>query len=368
MSLFYLLTATICAAYLQLLLSYLRAWNRTEAGPFKPEEGHLKAGTTRVTVIIPARNEAHNIGNCLSAVFKQTYPRELFEVIVIDDHSKDGTGSRVSTVKYPNLRIIPLSDEKTGKKQALTEGIRNAKGDLIVTTDADCTMGENWLASIVSFYEENRPKMIVAPVLLQGESNLQESLQGQEMTVLTACACASIRLNHPLLCSGANLAYEKSAFLAVNGFEGVDKTATGDDVFLMLKIHAKFPKEIAYLKSNEAIVFTRPESTSSKAWKQRKRWASKTFLYGSGYLTGIAILIFLTNFLIFFSGIISVINIKFVLVPVVCFFAKFLVDLMLAYSASAYFGKKFNLFIFVTFSLAYPLYASLAGLTAPFTG
>lgn len=362
MNIFYLLTAAICAAYLQLILSYLRAWNRAEPGAGKPGPG-----TTRVSVVIPARNEAHNIGNCLSAILSQKYPQDQFEVIVVDDHSTDGTRKGVTDLQRPNVKVLVLSSEKTGKKQALSEGIRSAAGDLIVTTDADCEMGENWLSSIVSFYEEKKRKMIVAPVLLKGESTFQQILQGQEMTVLTACACASIRLNHPILCSGANLAYEKSAFLAVNGFDGVDGTATGDDIFLMLKMHARYPKEIGYLRAKDAIVYTHAEATSSNALKQRKRWASKTLLYGFNNITGIAVLIFLTNFLILFSGIISAINLKFVLVPAICFLAKFLVDLMLVHSASSFFGKKFSPAAFMIFSLIYPLYVSLTGLISPFT-
>ena len=366
MTLFYLLTAIVSAGYLLLILLYLYGWIKTPANQGAPLTIKHQP-LTIVSIIVPARNEEQNIENCLNAIHRQKYPENLFEVIVVDDHSTDRTAGLVREMNRSNLRIIGLQEGEAGKKQALSQGIKNAKGDLIITTDADCTMGENWLASVVAFYEEKKPKMIVGPVLLQGENSLQEILQGQEMTILTACACAAIRWNRPILCSGANLAYEKSAFLALNGFDDTKKTATGDDVFLMLKMQERFPGGIGYLGSLDAIVFTHPQRTSAQALKQRKRWASKTFLYGFSYVTGIAVLIFLTNFLILFSGIMSAINLKFVWIPAICFFAKFLVDLMLVYSASSFFGKKFNPVVFMIFSIVYPVYVSFTGLISPLT-
>ncbi|TAL60056.1 MAG: glycosyltransferase [Bacteroidetes bacterium] len=363
---FYLLTSVISAAYVALMLSYLYGWNKTGNWLLKPGTGNQESAT-RVSIIIPARNEEHTILNCLSSIYKQVFPLTGFEVIVMDDHSTDDTKEKIQLQRHENLKLISLSKDKTGKKHAISEGIKQASGTLIITTDADCEMGENWLSSIVSFYEERKPKMIVAPVLLIGENSFQEKIQGLEMTALTACACASINFNLPILCSGANLAYEKSAFLSVNGFEGVDKIATGDDIFLMLKVHNKFPKQIAYLRSKEARVFTNPARSTSEAFWQRKRWASKTFSYGFNHITGIAILIFLANFLILFSGIMSAISLKFVFVPAICISAKFLVDFMLLYAASSYFKKEFNPFVFAAASVFYPVYVMLVGFISPFS-
>lgn len=295
MTVFYLLTFLVCGAYAALMFSYLIGWNKTNT--VKPETLNLKP-ETRVSIILPARNEEQNILNCLSSLHKQTYPLDKFEIIVVDDHSSDRTAEFVYSLDIPNLKLIQLSKAQSGKKQAITEGISKASGSLIITTDADCEMGKDWLSSIISFYEEKKPKMIIAPVLLKDEKTIQEIFQSQEMTVLTASACASLHYNLPILCSGANLAYEKDTFLSVNGFEGVNKIATGDDVFLMLKVHKNFPNEIKYLKSKEAIVFTHPEKSSSHALRQRKRWASKSFSYGFSYITWIAVLVFFTNFLI----------------------------------------------------------------------
>ena len=365
MTVFYLLTFLVCGAYAALMLSYLIGWNKTiDSGIRIPDSGIQNL--TIVSIIVPARNEEENILKILDCLYKQTYPIDKFEIIVVDDHSSDRTAEFVYSLDIPNLKLVQLSESQAGKKQAITEGIKTATGNLIITTDADCEMGEDWLLSIVSFYEEKKPKMIIAPVLLKGEKTIQEIFQSQEMTVLTASACAALHYNLPILCSGANLAYEKEAFHSVNGFEGSEQIATGDDVFLMLKTHKKFPNEIKYLKSKDAIIFTCPAKTYSNALSQRKRWVSKSFSYGFSYITCIAVLVFFTNFLILLSGILSIINIKFVLALVTSFSAKYLVDFMLLNSASTFFKKRIHSFIFILASIAYPVYVSVIGLITPF--
>jgi cellulose synthase/poly-beta-1,6-N-acetylglucosamine synthase-like glycosyltransferase len=185
------------------------------------------------------------------------------------------------------------------------------------------------------------------------------------MTLLTACAGASLYYHAPILCSGANLIYEKDAFLSVNGFEETPKTATGDDIFLMLKFFKRFPSQIKYLKSKDAVVFTHPENYLSEALRQRKRWASKFFLYEFGPITWVALLVFLTNFFILLSAALSIINSKFVPALITIFFTKVIVDYMLLYQASSFFGKKIYSLAFVFNSILYPVYVCFIGLSAP---
>ncbi|MEK6615649.1 MAG: glycosyltransferase, partial [Bacteroidota bacterium] len=220
------------------MIFYFIGWKKTTESRIQNPESRIQ-NLTIVSIIIPARNEEENILKILDCLYKQTYPIDKFEIIVVDDHSSDRTAEFVYLLDIPTLKLVQLSEPRAGKKQAITEGIKSAIGNLIITTDADCEMGENWLSSIVSFYEEHTPKMIVAPVLLKGEKTIHEIFQSQEMTVLTASASASLYYNLPIGCNGANLVYEKEAFHSVNGFEGVDTTATGDDIFLMLKVHKK---------------------------------------------------------------------------------------------------------------------------------
>ncbi len=365
MSIFYLLTFIICGAYVALMIYYLIGWAKANERATNNEQS-----TTKVSVVVPVRNEEANILKIISCLQKQTYTH--FEIVVVDDHSTDKTIDLLRKNNFSNFTLIQLDEKQLGKKSAIAEGIKNATGNLIITTDADCEMGENWLTTIVSFYEVEKPKMIVAPVLIAGEKSFFEILQSQEIIALTASACGSLYFNLPFLCSGANLIFEKDAFHLANGFENADSTLTGDDIFLMLKFQKRFgTKKIKYLKSKDAAVYTSTEENFSSVILQRKRWASKTFLYGFSYITAVAILIFVTNFLIFVSvpiaiGI-SLINVKFAFALIITLPLKCIVDYMLIQSASSFFGKKFSPLVFIFGSLVYPFYVSVLGLISPFT-
>ena len=362
MSFFYLLTLGVCGGYLALLMAYIIGWKKT--AEYVQAKG--AACKTKVTVILPVRDEEKNIQTILGHLSKQDYSRDQYEICVVDDMSADRTAALTEAAGIANLKLIRLTSAG-GKKQAIAEGVKHSTGELIITTDADCEMGKGWISTIVSYYETYKPVMIVGPVLLKDERSFSDIAQSQEMSVLTALACGSLYYNRPLLCSGANLAYEKKAFHAVNGFEGIDKTPTGDDVFLMLKFNRHFKNGIKYMKSAKAAVHTTPELTPLSAIKQRKRWASKTFSYGQSYVTGVAILIFLMNFLMLLTGILSVINVKFAYALIITLPLKCAVDIMFLLSASRFFGKKVHYASFFIASLLYPVYVSVIGLVSPFT-
>src|SRR5436309_2696283 len=115
----------------------------------------LPAGpaSTKISVIIPARNEEANIGVLLQALQQQTYPRELFEVIVVDDHSEDDTVAVVKQFKEVKLLSVASNNINSFKKKAIETGITAATNELIVTTDADCRAPADWLQTIAGFKE-----------------------------------------------------------------------------------------------------------------------------------------------------------------------------------------------------------------------
>lgn len=251
-----------------------------------------------ITVIIPVRNEAANIGHLLDDLSRQTYDR--FEVIIADDSSTDDTLSIVqkyaSHTPFP-LRPLHLTDERTAspKKRAITQSIALATGDLIVTTDGDCRVGPDWLASIAAFYRQTGAKLIFGPVTFTTNATLFDSLQTVEFASLIGSGATTLALGQPTMCNGANLCYEKRVFREVGGYSGVDHLASGDDEFLMHKVATRYPGSVQFLKSREAIVRTEPHRSWSTFYQQRKRWASKWRAYESWLPTGLAVFIFLSN-------------------------------------------------------------------------
>lgn len=235
---------------------------------------------TFASVIIPARNEEENLPACLQSLFAQKYPSNLFEIILIDDHSDDKTIAVAKQLNAKNLKILSLAQEgKTHKKAAIEMGIENAKGDLIITTDADCLADENWLALIVSFYESKKAKFIAAPVNFYEEKNTFERFQSLDFIGMMGVTGAGIQTQKLSLCNGANLAYEKQAFYEVDGFKNIDGIASGDDILLLEKFQKAFPERVFFLKNKAATILTKAKPTLKEFINQRLRWAAKTGFY-----------------------------------------------------------------------------------------
>ena len=248
---------------------------------------------TSVTVVMSARNEAAGIEACLLSVFQQNYPPHLFEIIVVDDHSEDDTVAIVESLNLPNLRLLRLADfvqagaTTSFKKKAIETAVAHAHGELIVTTDADCTAPPDWLPAIVSLYEQRRPQAILASVGLSPTLNAWERFQSLDMAGLMLCSGALAHRGMPLLANGANLAYAKSAFEAVQGFDGIDHLASGDDLMLVHKIAASFPGQVLFLKHRGSTVLTPPKPDAASFWQQRIRWATKTSHYRRPGMTAV---------------------------------------------------------------------------------
>ena len=138
-----------------------------------------KRNIVKVSVLIAARNEENNIKKLLESLYDQSFPKELFEVIIVDDHSEDNTKEFINTFINNNkdLNIKLLEAEKEGKKLAISQALHNASNELIIVTDADCVLNNLWIESIVGFYQENNCKMILAPVLLSPAENFFEKMQ-----------------------------------------------------------------------------------------------------------------------------------------------------------------------------------------------
>ncbi|MFB6305997.1 MAG: glycosyltransferase family 2 protein, partial [Flavobacteriales bacterium] len=113
------------------------------------KRGQKPSKATKLSVIIPFRNEENNINKNLESLKDQTLSKHLYEVIYVNDHSTDNSLIRFKDPSIPhNFKIIELKNNETGKKAAISKGIQNAKYDTIVTADCDCTYNSHWLEFI----------------------------------------------------------------------------------------------------------------------------------------------------------------------------------------------------------------------------
>jgi cellulose synthase/poly-beta-1,6-N-acetylglucosamine synthase-like glycosyltransferase len=254
---------------------------------------------TKVSIIIPVRNESQNILHILNDLKKQDYPSHLLEVIIIDDHSTDDTAEQVRSYAMPNLKLIRLNEKEalnSYKKKAISVAIKDSNAELIVTTDGDCRMGEKWISTIVNFYKTNDLKFISAPVSFHNEKNLFEKIQTIEFQYLIGVGAGSINNGFPNTCNGANLAYTRDVFNELDGFKGIDDIASGDDELFLHKVARKYPAQISFLKHRDAIVYTEAKRNFKEFLQQRKRWASKSMKYTDKRIVMMVSLIFLYNF------------------------------------------------------------------------
>jgi cellulose synthase/poly-beta-1,6-N-acetylglucosamine synthase-like glycosyltransferase len=325
---------------------------------------------TKISILVPARNEEKKIENCLVSVLAQDYPRELTEIIVCDDHSEDNTKNealkvlRQSGVKHQYIEVTTLP---SNKKKAIENGIKASSGQLIILTDADCVAEKTWISSIVSSFEETNPKMLCGPVALMEEKNVCEKFQGLEICGLSILSGAGINANMPLLCNGANIAYTREVFDAVEGFKGIDELPTGDDTLLLFKIESKFPGSVKYVKTAEAFVYSNALPSWKEFFQQRIRWASKGLQSKNTLNSSVSLLVFLSNFLLLVCGILTFVYPPSITILLICLAVKFTVDFLLLTFGSVFFRKTRLLLYFLIFEIITMFYTSLVGSIAPFS-
>jgi poly-beta-1,6-N-acetyl-D-glucosamine synthase len=322
--------------------------------------------STTVSVIIPARNEEEDIGRLLISLQEQDYPKELLEIIVIDDHSTDRTAEIAR--QFAGLRLIQLKDDAINsyKKKAITAGIAAATGKLIVTTDADCWCPPTWLKTLVSSYEQFNPVFIAAPVAIDCGPALVELFQAYDFCVLQGITGASVYKNIHSMSNGANQAYERDAFHTVNGFEGIDHIASGDDMLLMHKIWKQYPDRVGYLKSTDAIVHTRPAKTWKEFFKQRIRWASKATYYNDKRITAVLFLVYLFNLSFLALLIAGFWNTSFLLFAAGLWIVKTAIEFPFVHSVVSFFDKRYFSRYFFFLQPLHILYTILSGLFGQF--
>jgi glycosyltransferase involved in cell wall biosynthesis len=218
MILLFIISILLIIIYTLLLLYYRIAWDGI------PEFSRSKLNgqpTIQISVLIPARNEENNLVALLESVLAQTYSPNLFEVLIIDDHSTDRTAQIVQSYSASNIKLISLKDLNLSealnsyKKKAIEIGILQSTGSLIVTTDADCYLPPGWLETIASFYEKEQPAFIAAPVAVNCGLRFIEIFQALDFMTLQGITGASVHKKIHSMCNGANMAYEKKAFYEV---------------------------------------------------------------------------------------------------------------------------------------------------------
>ena len=305
--------------YAGLLLAYVWGLHRLE----RPDHDNRAAPATRadmsdrpfISVIVPARNEENTIPDCLRALLASTYPTERFEILVVDDGSNDNTAARVRAIKEERkeaekeatkgatyeairdtvdgaqIRLIRLKDNRRHKSGALQAGLEEARGDVIATTDADCTATPQWLAAMCRMLGPETG-FVAGPVRYAPTPTILTRLQAMESLGLVAIGAGAVGIGHPHVCNSANIMYRRSAYEYAQGaaagasHEGAggaidsssaaseQATAAGDDEVLLQRIARDTDFNVSFCADPAAMVTARPEHTLREVLLQRRRWAA----------------------------------------------------------------------------------------------
>lgn len=246
-----------------------------------------------ITVLIPARDAANTIIPLLQDLYAQRYPRGSFEVLVVDDHSSDGTAAAVQALArtWPGLRLI-LAEAGQGKKAAIMQGVEEATGTVVLVTDSDVRCGPGRLARIAAHWQQHQPALLLMPVHTTGGKGSVAWLQRKEQAALQAATVGSALGGRPVLANGANMAFSRDAFRYVGGFAG-DRRASGDDMFLLQRMRRNRQK-VSFLANPDVLVRVQPEEHWRGFFAQRLRWAGKMWAYreGAGLLAAGAAVLF----------------------------------------------------------------------------
>ncbi|SFE43837.1 glycosyltransferase family 2 protein [Flavobacterium xueshanense] len=309
---------------------------------------------TKFSIIIPFRNEAENLPVLLESLSKLNYSVELFEVILVDDESEKKF--LVPSLKFKVSIVDNIRFSNSPKKDAIGTAMQIVNTDWIITTDADCTVNTNWLLSLDNYIQLHDVAMIAGAVTYDCNNSFLHHFQQLDLASLQGATIGSFGIDRAFLCNGANFAYTKSFFKKLNGFEGNDKIASGDDVFLLQKAVTKSPEKVHYLKSKNNIILTKPLNDWESLFYQRVRWASKTSSYQSMFGKRLALVVFAGNLSLVLALMLSVLGLLSFINFLLLFALKFAVDTVLIYKSHSFLTKTKIRYLILS-SVLYPFFS-----------
>lgn len=362
---YYILCILLAIIYVYLLTGYISSWNKIKEWSTPNDFSPARF----LSVIIPARNESKDIVACLSSIHENNFPLDSYEIILIDDHSEDDTSALATSLSIPNLTILKQEKGRQGKKQALKLGIQESKGELILTTDADCVYDKEWLGTMVSFYENHQAKLITGPIAFSEPAGIFQKFQALDLNGLMVITAAGIQTEKQFMANGANMLYSKSIFEEVNGFRGNEHLASGDDMFLVHKVSELYPEDVHFVKAKASGVSTSAEASLLSFLDQRKRWATKTTHYTDRRLLLVLTSVFLLCLTIVLNiFVFSFFNPLFLFIGLFQLFIKMILDYLFLSNITNYFGTRSLMKSFFPANLMHLIYICYSGVTGLFGG
>jgi cellulose synthase/poly-beta-1,6-N-acetylglucosamine synthase-like glycosyltransferase len=347
----------IFSIYFGFLLACMAGWRKFS----RQRKPLLETSNEFVSVVVAVRNEEASVLHLLTSLLFQDFPHDRFEVIIVDDHSTDHTYQLISSwlSDNPHIRCSVISSTGDGKKRGLTEGIQKAKGEMILTTDADCVLPTDWISRMVMSFRKNT-SMVIGLVKIHQDEHFFSKLQAIEFNSVMGSGIALHSLRFPVMCNGASLAFRKRSFEMVKGYEDNMHIPSGDDEFLMRKLKKQFPGSIQSIHG-PSVVSTQPQPSVKSFIQQRLRWAGK-WKANDSFITRVLalfILIFQVSSIIAFAFLVTgehswevgaLIGLK------------FLLEGYFLFQVSKTLHQHFSMAAFILLQVVYPFYVVMIGI------
>lgn len=356
----------ITLAYVLVMILIVLGWRSLEIQKVATDMAYAP-----ISIVVAARNEENNMFNLLESILHLDYPPHLFELIVVDDHSSDGTKVIIQDfiLLHPHLSIKVISAEGEGKKKAVRQGIFHASCELIATTDADCVLPANWLKVWSQSFQKPDNHLLMAPVVYQLNPGFLQHFYALEFISLVASGAGAAGLKMPFMGNAANMAFRRNTFEQASKSKYYDKYTSGDDVFLIHQtIHHYGRKSVRFLLNSQAVVETPSPETLGQFISQRLRWGSKAKGYRSPEAVLVSLVVLLMN-----TVLAAFILMGFWItwlwpITALLFLTKMLVDMPVVVGYAGFVKRRHLKKWFVPFSLVYPFYIVIVGFSSIFMG
>jgi cellulose synthase/poly-beta-1,6-N-acetylglucosamine synthase-like glycosyltransferase len=321
-----------------------------------------------ISIVIAVKNEAVNLPRLIEHLTGQHYPDGKLEIIVVDNDSTDETWAILQNeaARISNLRIFTTRTEGTPyhhKKAALAVGIREARGEVILTTDADCSMGKDWARTMASYFTED-VGIVVGFSAIRYLNDWFSRLQALDYLQLMAAAQGSTNLGLAWACSGSNWAFRKVLFENAGGYMLVRDRVGGDDSLFMQVMQKRTRTKVVFAADEAAWVETQAADSLATFLRQRIRWASE-----ANYMHHFNCLFFVVILATFLANLMPIVYFVLAITGVVTFVPfliviaiKLIGEAMLAFKAVRVYQRKDLMGVFIPWFIIQPFYIVLMGI------
>ncbi len=317
-----------------------------------------------VSVIVAARNEEALLRYCLDSLSRLTYPKEKLEVLVVNDHSTDATGSIIEDFarRFPFIKSLDATQDVNGtlhgKANAIAQGVEHTTGEIILFTDADCVVQRGWVEETVKYYDAPSVGLVAGFTSLRSRT-LFEAIQALDWFILFSVAAGATRLRFPVTAVGNNLSVRREAYNSVGGYRSIPFSVTEDYALFHAITRrgyvARFPIDAATL------VFSLPCESWKELYHQKKRW-----FIGGAAMDWKSLSLFALGY-VFKALLVLTLVVGNMAAVLSAFALKTLLDVVLVWPALTAFRAKRLLWYVIPFEIYYTLYVLLFPLIVAFS-